>query len=94
MARAELLFRFRHEFDDGAIVEAVIWEVPTPVAGCSHPYKYRLFYGFPGERIIGYDNERPKGDHRHQGKTQTRYRFESPEQLIDDFLRDVESRRK
>jgi predicted transcriptional regulator len=24
-----------------------------------------LFYGFPGNRLAGYDNERGKGDHRH-----------------------------
>jgi hypothetical protein len=49
----------------GSRVEMVIWRVPKPVPGCNHPYKYRLFYGRPGKRIVGYDNERPKGDHRH-----------------------------
>ncbi|HEX9877116.1 MAG TPA: DUF6516 family protein [Gammaproteobacteria bacterium] len=45
----------------------VIWKVPKPVEGSLHPYKYRLFFGRPGERIVGYDNERSKGDHRHSG---------------------------
>ena len=94
MVRAELVFHFRHEFDDGAIVEAVIWKVPTPVAGCSHPYKYRLFYGYPGERIIGYDNERLKGDHRHYHDEQGAYKSTTPEKLLDDFLADVARARR
>ncbi len=39
--------------------------------------------------LVGYDNERGKGDHRHvQGKEGT-YAFGPPEQLIEDFLADV-----
>jgi hypothetical protein len=36
-----------------------------PAPPGSHSFKYRLFYGVPGQRLIGYDNERGKGDHRH-----------------------------
>jgi Family of unknown function (DUF6516) len=52
--------------------------------------KYRLFYGRPGERFVGYDNERGKGDHRHIEGRELRYRFVSVERLIADFLADVE----
>ncbi len=45
--KAELLQRDRIDFDDGAILEMVIWRVPTPVKGSTHHYKYRLFYGRP-----------------------------------------------
>lgn len=62
---ATLLYRFREDFADGAIMEAVVWGAPMPVAGSAHPYKSRLFYDYPGRRVIGYDNERGKGDHRH-----------------------------
>ena len=93
-AQATLLYRFRREFDDRAILEVIVWQVPKPVEeGCSHPYKYRLFYGFPGQRIIGYDNERPKGDHRHTIDGEERYMFAGPEKLIDDFLSDVAKER-
>jgi hypothetical protein len=64
--KAELLQRDRFDLDDGAIVEMVIWRVPNAVEGSTHPYKYRLFYGRPGKRIVGYDNEPGKGDHRHR----------------------------
>ncbi|MCI0391947.1 MAG: DUF6516 family protein [Acidobacteria bacterium] len=84
-----LLYRLRREYEDGAILEMVIWRVSKPVAGSLHPYRYRLFYGYPGWRVVGYDNERSKGDYRHRHGLQEAYRFESPEALIDDFLRDV-----
>lgn len=91
--KASLIYRHRVDFEDGEILEIVVWRLAEPVEGCGHPYKYRLFYGRPGERLLGYDNERPKGDHRHRGDREQPYRFESPEKLIDDFLREVEERR-
>jgi hypothetical protein len=62
--RAELLFHQRIDYDDGAIVEMVLLRVPSPVPPSTHDLKYSLFYGRPGVREIGYDNERGKGDHR------------------------------
>lgn len=91
--KGALIYRHRVDFDDGAILEIVVWRLPKPVEGCSHPFKYRLFYGHPGQRMIGYDNERPKGDHRHRDDIEEAYVFESPEKLIDDFLHEVEDRR-
>ena len=47
------------------------------------------YYGTPRHRLVGYDNERGKSDHRHvHGKEET-YAFSTPEQLIEDFLADV-----
>jgi len=56
--------------------------------------KYSLFYGRPGVRDVGYDNERRKGDHRHIRGIETIYRFTTVEQLIDDFWSDVRAVRK
>lgn len=92
--KAHLLYRHRQDFDDSAIVEAVIWKLPVPIKGSGHTYKYRLFYGYPGQRIVGYDNERGKGDHRHCRGKETSYRFISPEKLLDDFIADIEAERK
>jgi len=47
------------------------------------------FYGLPGKRLVGYDNERGRGDHRHVGDKQESYSFSTPERLIEDFLADV-----
>ena len=76
--------------DDGSIVEIVIWEVPAPVAPCTHRYKYRLYFGAGGVSRVRYDNERGKGDHRHVGDKQFHYDFRSVEQLLEDFKLDIE----
>lgn len=87
---AKLVIRERRVFDDGFIMEIVIWKVPTPVPPTDHGLKYRLFYGRVGERVIGYDNERGKGDHRHYGNLEEPYYFYDMGRLLDDFARDVE----
>jgi len=52
-----------------------------------------LFYGRPVERIIGYDNETGKGDHRHYRDREETYRFTNYETLIRDFMNDVRRER-
>jgi hypothetical protein len=56
-------------------------------------YKYRLYYDWSGVRIVDYDNERIKGDHRHLDGKEGRYSFTSVDQLVSDFLADVRARR-
>jgi hypothetical protein len=92
--KATLIFRLKHELDGGGIVEMVIWRVPRRVSGSEHDFKYRLYFGRGGRRLVGYDNERGKGDHRHLRGREIAYRFRSPEQLIADFLKDVEDARR
>ena len=89
MPRAKLVFHRKRVFDDGSISELRLWQVPSPVRGSVHGFRYSLFYGTTGERWIGYDNEPGKGDHRHYGTHEEAYAFSSPEQLITDFLGDV-----
>jgi hypothetical protein len=91
--RATLIFRLKQELDGGGIVEMVIWRVPQSVPGSRHAFKYRLYFGRGGRRMVGYDNERGKGDHRHFLGRESSYRFSSPDQLISDFLADVEDAR-
>jgi hypothetical protein len=62
-------------------------------SGCDHFYKYRLYYGRDGVRLVGYDNERPKGDHRHIDGVETTYKFASVDRLVEDFLSTVRARR-
>jgi uncharacterized protein DUF6516 len=87
--KAELLFHQRIDYADGAILEMVLWRVPTPVPPSTHGIKYSLFYGWPGTREVGYDNERGMGDHRHIQGVETAYVFQTVEQLIEDFWSDV-----
>ena len=55
---------------------------------------YRLAYIVDGKRIIGYDNERGKGDHRHYRGTETPYELVSIDQLLADFVAAVEEERR
>ncbi len=91
--KAELLLHQRIDYDDGAIVEMVLWRVPVPVPPTRHGLKYSLFYGRPGAREVGYDSERGKGDHRHFQGRETNYAFTTVEQLVADFWKDVRTLR-
>ena len=90
---AELLLYQRIDYDDDGIMEMVLWRVPSPVPPSVHDLKYSLFYGRPGVREVGYDNERGKGDHRHFRGVETAYHFTSVEQLMIDFWSDVRTMR-
>jgi hypothetical protein len=52
-----------------------------------------LFYGRAGSRLVGYDNERGKGDHRHIENREEAYLFTTPEALVEAFLSDVKALR-
>lgn len=77
-------------FPDGYLMRLRVWEVPEPVPPSEHRFKYSLFYGRPGERVVLYDNERGKGDHRHYGEREEAYVFKDVETLRSDFLADVQ----
>jgi hypothetical protein len=47
------------------VKELVVWRVPQPVQPSGHSYKYRAVCAVDGVRVIGFDNERDKGDHCH-----------------------------
>lgn len=64
----------------------VIWALPEPVPPSEHPFKYRMVLIHRGERVLGFDNERGKGDHRHDGPVESPYEFRGVEQLVADFL--------
>ncbi len=78
--------------EDGSIIEMVIWSVPTPVVGSKHAYKYRLYFGRDGSRIVCFDNERGKGDHRHVDGRELPYEFRDVDRLVADFMAEVRMR--
>ncbi|MCD8504223.1 MAG: DUF6516 family protein [Burkholderiaceae bacterium] len=43
-----------------------------------------------GARLVGYDNERVKGDHKHIVNVEMPYGFTTVEQLMADFMAGVE----
>ncbi|NBS75469.1 MAG: hypothetical protein EBS66_18590 [Betaproteobacteria bacterium] len=88
--KAQRIFYDKALLPDGSIVEMVIWQLPKSSSERPHGLKYRLYYGKDNERVVGYDNERGKGDHKHIYNTEKRYRFTTVEKLIADFLADIE----
>ena len=87
--RAIELARTRIAYSSKAFAELVLWRVPDSVAGSPHPFKYRLAYVVNDICVLRYDNEVGKGDHRHVGDVERRYKFTTPDQLITDFQTDI-----
>lgn len=90
MMSAVLIIKRRIVFGDRDFAEAVVWKVPSPVPPTEHGFKYRLVYIVDGRRVIGFDNERGRGDHRHDGDQVNEYRFESVDALLNDFAEAIE----
>lgn len=88
--KARLLVRQRIEVHAFAFAELVIWQLPVPLKGSVHRFKYRLAYVVDGVCVLSYDNEAGKGDHRHLGQIETDYAFSSPRQLMADFFGDIQ----
>lgn len=83
------LVRERIPVADGDFYSVLIWQVPQPVRGSRHHYKYSLAYIVNDACVLRYDNESGKGDHRHWDTVETPYQFVSIDQLIDDFRNDI-----
>jgi hypothetical protein len=92
--KAKLIYREKYIFEDGAVREMVIWQLPGGAAAKPHVLKYRLYYGRPdGTCVVRYDNETGKGDHRHRGEKEEPYSFKGVETLVADFLEDIDRER-
>ena len=88
---AILLRREKYVDADGDLVELVLWQVPRSAA---YPdgIRYRLAFLLAGIKkpAVLYDNHYPKGHHRHRGASQIAYTFSTIDQLLMDFLADVQ----
>ena len=87
--KARELFNRRVPVTEQAFAELVLWEVPEPVSGSVHRYKYRLAFVVVGECSLRYDNEAGKGDHKYVRGKEVKYRFVTADKLIADFFEDV-----
>lgn len=92
--KAELIIRERVVYPDESLAEIVVWRVPSPVPPSEHPFKYRLVYVVDGQRTLGYDNERGKGDHRHIAGKEEPITFTSLQALIRQFRDEVKDLRR
>lgn len=89
-AKAALVIDRKETFNDGSIVQIVVWTLPIPLKGSLHRYKYRLYFGKDGICLVRYDNEHGKGDHKHVTGQEEPYHFNDISTLLDDFWKDVE----
>jgi len=87
--KARELFNRRVLVTEQAFAELVLWEVPEPLSGSKHRYKYRLAFVVAGACVLRYDNEAGKGDHKHVSGKEVKYRFVSADKLVADFFEDV-----
>lgn len=87
---AKLLLKRRQFRTERAFVELSVFEVPEPLRGSAHRYKYRLAYVVSGVCVLRYDNEAGKGDHKHVGAAETPYDFRDLARLLRDFFADVD----
>lgn len=87
--KAKSLLKERRVLSATSFLDLVVWQVPQPLPGSLHSFKYRLAFVVDGVCQLRYDNEAGKGDHKHLGETEVTYTFAGLEQLVDDFLTDV-----
>ena len=87
--KARELFNRRVPVTELAFAELVLWEIPEPLSGSKHKYKYRLAFVVAGVYVLRYDNEAGKGDHRHVKGKELKYHFDSVEKLVADFYEDI-----
>ncbi len=91
---ATLIIRFKQITAEKGIIELVAWRVPAPVPPSQRGFKYRAVYVVDGKRIVGFDNERSKGDHMHVDGKEKPYTFTTVDQLVEDFIAAVDAARR
>lgn len=83
--RATLVIDRKLNRVDGSIIQAMVWELPVPLTGSLHHFKYRLYFGKDGTCIVRFDNEQGKGDHKHIRGVEYPYQFKDIATLLKDF---------
>lgn len=86
--KATLIIHDKQVDEQGNTTEIRLWRVPSDDER-KHGIKYSLVYIVQGRRVVGYDNERGKGDHKHIDGVEQPYCFADLRQLKSDFLADV-----
>lgn len=74
---------------DGLVVELKVWKVPKS-EHFPEGVKYSFFAVRLGQVLVGYDNHRPKGHHRHFMEDEEPYYFEGFDKLRSDFKTDLD----
>ncbi|MGN6490169.1 MAG: toxin-antitoxin system TumE family protein [Devosia sp.] len=91
MVKAVLKLADKSPLRHGARVQLVAWQVPKPLRGSRHNYKYRFALIVNDVCVMRYDNEAGKGDHRHVGNREFPYDFVGLERARHDFMAEAEA---
>ena len=92
--KAQLLLKQRLILSETSFAEMLIWQLPAPLAGSAHHFKYRLAYVVNNACVIRYYNEAGKGNHVHINAQEVEYNFVSTEQLINNFFAQIKQLEK
>ena len=92
--KADLILKHKDVTSEGHIIEMTVWSLPKALPPSGHLFKYSLVYIVDGKRVVGFDNERGKGDHCHLDGKERSYQFVNIDQLVYDFIQQVDMRRK
>jgi hypothetical protein len=87
---AVLIVDQRIIYSEVAFAEIVVWELPKPLPGSIHDYKYRLAYVVDEVCVLRFDNEAGKGDHVHYGVSESNYKFVSIDDLLANFTKYIQ----
>jgi hypothetical protein len=87
--KARGIFNRRIPVTEQSYSELVLWELPGPLSGSKHCYKYRLAFVVAVECVLRYDNGAGKGDHKHVSGKEVIYHFVEVDKLVADFFEDV-----
>ena len=83
--KATLVINEKITQNDGSVIQVVVWDLPVPLKGSRHRYKYRLYFGKNGVCLVRFDNEQGKGDHMHINGIESQYHFTDISRLMGDF---------
>ena len=90
---AKLIFYYKDISLEGDIIEKKVWKGKKS-KDFPHSLKYSVVYIHNGKRLLGFDNERSKGDHKHYFEEEHEYNFVSIDKLFEDFDIEVEKLRR
>lgn len=88
--RATLVIDRKLTLEDGSVLQTVVWDLPIPLKGSPHRYKYRLYFGIQGRCLVRFDNEQGKGDHMHIMGVEVPYIFRDIPTLLSDFREEIQ----
>lgn len=90
---SELLYHLKRLLPEGDVLEIKIWKIPKSKE-FPEGIKYSLVYIHDDVRVIGYDNERGKGNHKHYYDKEEEINFKNWSELVEMFEDDVKSLRR